>query len=251
VSISLPSLRVDSQLEVIPKLTSRVRKAGLTIAAEAASQRLRGAIRKGITDEAMLAGVEAAWRAGFRSVKIYFMAGLPGETESDIDAIFDLCRRLSDTRKGVDGHRGAINAAVSWLVPRPHTPMQWEPMRDAEYFWSVRRRLQQLQRRSPVQFKFHRIERSILEGCIARGDRRLGPVIEAAWRRGARFDAWNEYFDYDTWQAAFDEVGVDPGFYAHRRRELSEPLGWDHIDSGRSREVLLAERDRMHQALAP
>ncbi|MHC4718514.1 MAG: TIGR03960 family B12-binding radical SAM protein [Planctomycetota bacterium] len=249
VSVSLPSLRVDSQLAVIPTLTSRVRKSGLTIAAEAGSERLRRAIRKRITDEKMLAGVRAAWEAGFRSVKLYFMAGFPGEGEEDVDAIYDLARRLSDSRKDVDGRRGAINAAVSWLVPRPHTPMQWEPMRDPEYFWSVRERLNALRRRSPVQFKFHYIERSILECVLARGDRRLADVIEAAWRAGARFDGWGEHFRFDLWTKAFADRGVDPGFYAHRVRDPSELLPWDHIGAHHSRETLLKERERMLDAL--
>ena len=245
VSISLPSLRVDSQLEIIPRLTSRVRKGGLTIAAEAGSERLRRAIRKDITDEAMLAGVTAAWEAGFRSVKIYFLAGLPGETDADVDAIADLCRRLSDTRRAVDGHRGAINAAVSWLVPRPHTPMQWSAQAPAEYFWSVRRRLRDAARRSPVTFRFHRIERSRLEAAIARGDRTLAAAIEAAWRAGARFDGWDEHFEWGKWQAAFDAAGVDPAFHASRERPADERLPWDHIDSGRPRALLLTERDKM------
>ena len=249
ISLSLPSLRVDSQLALIPKLTSRVRKSGLTIAAEAGSERMRLAIGKRITDEKMLAGVRAAWEAGLRSVKLYFMAGFPGETEDDIDAIYRLALRLSDSRKDVDGRRGAINAAVSWLVPRPHTPMQWEPMRDAEYFWSVRDRLSGMRRRSPVQFKFHFIERSILEGVISRGDRRLAEVIEAAWRAGARFDAWNEHFKLDIWAKAFADCGVDPAFYAHRQRDPSELLPWDHIGAHHSRETLLKERERMLDAL--
>ncbi len=249
VSISLPSLRVGSQLRLIPALTSQVRKAGLTIAAEAGSERLRRAIRKDIRDEEMLEGVRAAWSAGFRSVKLYFMAGLPGETESDIDAIFELCRRLSETRRDLGGGPGAIRAAVAWFVPRPHTPMQWEPMRQADYFWSVRRRLQTLRRRSAVQFKFHRIERSILEGIIARGDRRLAEAIETAWRLGARFDAWDEHFDYHKWLAAFEATGIDPAFYVHRQRSTEELLPWGHIDSGRPRQALLAERERMLEAL--
>ena len=128
VSISLPSLRVDSQLRELPKLTSQVRKGGLTIAAEAGSERLRRAIRKNITEENMLQGVRAAYEAGWRSVKVYFMAGLPGEGEADIEAIFELCRRLSFVRKEVDNQRGSIAASVSWAVPKPHTPMQWSPI---------------------------------------------------------------------------------------------------------------------------
>lgn len=247
ISISLPSLRVDGQLAAIPKLTGRVRKSGLTIAAEAGATRLRRAIRKDISDESMLDGVRAAWRAGWRSVKVYFMAGLPGEADADVDAIFDLCSRLSQARKEVDGRRGAINASVSWLVPRPHTPMQWSAMREAEYFWSVRRRLKELARRSAVQFKLHRIERSIVEAVIARGDRRVGAAVEAAWRLGARFDAWNEHFDCDKWAAALEQTGIDPAFYAHRERLPEELLPWDHIDSGPSRQMLQDERERMLQ----
>ena len=249
ISLSLPSLRVDSQLAVIPKLTSQVRKSGLTIAAEAGSQRLRHAIRKNITDESMLAGVTAAWKAGWRSVKVYFLAGLPGETAEDIDAVFDLCLRLSQTRKAIDGQSGAINAAISWLVPRPHTPMQWSAQANAEYFWSVRRRLRSLARRSAVQFRFHRIERSILEATLARGDRRAADAIEAAWKAGARFDGWDEHFDWAKWAAAFEAAGIDPAFHASRQRPPTELLPWDHIDSGRSRQTLLTERDKMLEAI--
>jgi len=249
VSVSLPSLRVDSQLAVIPRLTSQVRKSGLTIAAEAGSERLRRAIGKDISDAAMVAGVTAAWRAGWRSVKVYFMAGLPGETDDDVDAVFGLCRRLSETRRGVDGRPGAIHAAVSWLVPRPHTPMQWEAQRDAAYFWSVRRRLKGLARGSAVQFRFHRIERSCLEAVIARGDRRVAGAIEAAWRAGAGFDGWDEHFDYDRWLAAFDAAGVDPAFYAARDRPADEPLPWDHVQGHHGKARLLAERRRMRDAL--
>jgi len=245
VSISLPSLRVSSQLRQLPKLTSTVRKGGLTIAAEAGSVRLRTAIRKNISDEDMIAGVRAAYEAGWRRVKVYFMAGLPGETDADVDAIFDLCKRLSDARKQVDGHPGAIGASVSWFVPKPHTPMQWCGMRQAEYFFAVRRRLRELSRRSPVSFRFHRIERSILEAVLCRGDRRVGAVIEAAWRNGARLDAWDEHFDYSLWLRAFEQTGIDPDFYAHREIPTSERLPWSHIVCPRTEGFLLAERDRM------
>ncbi|HDZ20852.1 hypothetical protein LCGC14_0125150 [marine sediment metagenome] len=248
VSISLPSLRVDSQLQQLPKLTSTVRKGGLTIAAEAGSERLRRAIGKGITEADMLAGVRAAYEAGWRRVKVYFMAGLPGETDEDIEAIFDLCLRLSDTRRDVDGQRGAISASVSWFVPKPHTPMQWSPMRDADYFWSVRTRLRDRARRSPVQFKFHRIEQSLLEATLCRGDRRMGDVIEAAWRNGARLDGWTEHFNNDAWMTAFAQADLDPADY---RREISTnaPTPWSHIHCPRRCDFLLAEYERMQQAL--
>jgi len=249
VSISLPSLRVDSQLRQLPKLTSTVRKAGLTIAAEAGSERLRLALRKRITEADMLAGVRAAYEAGWRRVKVYFMAGLPGETAADIDAIHDLCLRLGRTRKDVDGHLGAISASVSWFVPKPHTPMQWCPMRDAEYFFSVRNRLRDLSRRSQVTFRFHRIERSALEGVIARGDRSVGAVIEAAWRAGARMDSWDDHFTYDTWQTAFEATGLDPAMIAQRPLDLDAPLPWSHIRCRLSPDHLRAQYAKMVDAL--
>ncbi|MBN1943298.1 MAG: TIGR03960 family B12-binding radical SAM protein [Phycisphaerae bacterium] len=229
VSISLPSLRADAQLRLLPKLTGAVRPTGLTLAAEAGSQRLRDAIRKGITEADMLAGVQAAWRAGLRSVKVYFIAGLPGETPEDIDAIFDLCLRLSDTRRDVDGRRGAVTAAVSWFVPKPHTPMQWSAIRRAEYFWSVRERLRELSARSPITFKFHRIEQSLLEGLLSRGGREVGEVILTAWRNGARMDSWTEHWRWETWQSALAETGLDFDAVVHEELPLDAPLPWSHI----------------------
>jgi len=249
VSISLPSLRVDSQLRQLPKLVCSVRKGGLTIAAEAGSQRLRRAIRKRITAQDMLAGVRAAYEAGWRRVKVYFMAGLPGETERDVDAIFELCRKLSDTGREVISQPGSILAGVSWFVPKPHTPMQWSAMRDAEYFFAVRRRLRELSRRSPVNFKFHWIERSLLEGVLCRGDRRVGAAVEAAWRNGARMDAWNEHFDYARWQSAFEQTGIDPAFYARREIPTDELTPWSHIAAPRKTQDLRDEYRRMRDIL--
>jgi radical SAM family uncharacterized protein len=250
VSISLPSLRVDGQLTQLPRLTSEVRKGGLTIAAEAGSERLRRAIGKDITEADMLSGVQAAYAAGWRSVKVYFMAGLPGETDEDIAAIHELCLRLSGARKSVDNQRGAITASVSWAVPKPHTPMQWEPMRRAEYFLDVRRRLKEASRRSPITYRFHRVERSVLETVIARGDRRVGAAIEAAWLAGARMDAWDDHFDFARWQSAFERCGVPMDYYAHREIPVCELLPWAHIIDRRGCEFLLEQRRRMHEALA-
>jgi len=247
VSVSLPSLRVGSQLRHLPRLTSTVRKGGLTIAAEAGSARLRKALRKRISEEDMLVGVRSAYEAGWRRVKVYFMAGLPGEDQADIDAIHDLCRRLSETRKTVDGHPGAITASVSWFVPKPHTPMQWCPMRDAEYFFAVRRRLRELSRRSPVRFTFHRIERSGLEGLIARGDRRLGAVIEAAWNAGARMDSWDDHFNHDAWLAAFEAAGLNPAEITQRSLDTDRSLPWSHIRCRLSDDRLLAEYRKMQR----
>jgi radical SAM family uncharacterized protein len=250
ISVSLPSLRVDGHLADLPRLTHLVRRTGLTIAAEAGSERLRGAIGKNITQEDMIEAVKAGYAAGQSAVKVYFLAGLPGETTQDVDAIFDLCMRLSAARKDVDGHKGAINASVSWLVPKPHTPMQWAPMAGEDYFWSVRERLLEKARRSPVNFKFHFIERSILEGVICRGDRKVGRAIEAAWRKGCVYDAWTEHFDPQRWQEAMDETGVNPDDYAHRSYEPSEPLFWDHVRCYRDKDYLLGQYREMCRQIA-
>jgi len=251
VSISLPSLRVDSQLTVLPKLTSEVRKGGLTIAAEAGSERLRTAIRKGITEEDMIAGVRAAWEAGYRSVKVYFMAGLPGETLDDIDEIAHLCRRLSNTRRDFDGHPGAINASVSWLVPKPHTPMQWEGMRTSDYFFDVRSRLLDLTRRSTVNVKFHRIEQSLLEAFIARGGREVSEVIKIAWNLGARMDSWSESWNWELWTQAISEAGVDFDAVVHHDIPTGRPLPWSHIQPHLPglKNFLLKQRREMYDTL--
>ena len=249
VSISLPSLRVDSRLQHLPKLTSEVRKGGLTIAAEGGSERIRKAINKGITEADMVSGVRAAFAAGFKSVKVYFMAGFPGETDADIEDIFGLCRRLSDTRREVDGNRGAISASISWLVPKPHTPMQFCAMGRLERFFEIRNILRGMTRRSCVSFRFHRIERSILETVIVRGDSRVGRVIEQAWRNGARLDAWNEHWDWGKWQAAFEQTGVSPEDYAHKPLPLDARLPWSHIAGPKSHAYLRNQYEKMMAVL--
>jgi radical SAM superfamily enzyme YgiQ (UPF0313 family) len=177
------------------------------------------------------------------------MAGLPGERDADVEAIFELCGRLSETRRDVDGRRGAISASVSWFVPKPHTPMQWCAMRQADYFFAVRRRLIDLARRTAVQFRFHRIEQSILEAVIARGDRRVGEVILAAWRAGARLDAWGEHWDWDKWTAAFQQTGLDAALYAHRELPTAARLPWSHVACPRAGPFLLREHERMREVL--
>jgi radical SAM superfamily enzyme YgiQ (UPF0313 family) len=249
VSVSLPSLRVDKQLTVLPKLTAAVRKGGLTIAAEAGTERLRQAIRKRITEDDMLAGVKAAWESGYQTVKVYFMAGLPGETPHDIEQIHWLCRRLSNTRRDVDGHRGAITASVSWLVPKPHTPMQWEPMQRAEYFWQVRDTLIGMCQRTPVNVKFHRIEQSLLEALMCRGGREVGHAILRAWQLGARMDGWNETWNFELWQQAIAESGVDFDAIVHTPLNPGSPTPWGHIKCFRNEELLRDQRNKMYAEL--
>ncbi|MCE5185491.1 MAG: TIGR03960 family B12-binding radical SAM protein [Planctomycetaceae bacterium] len=234
VGLSVPSLKVQKQLALLPKMVTSVRKGGLTIAVEAASERLRQVINKPITDEDLKAAVLAAFEAGFLKVKLYFMVGFPGETEEDIIAIADLSQRLSGLRKDVDGKWAEINAAVSWLVPKPHTPFGGLGQRRRQYFEQARRLILDRKREKNmryVKFKFHEIERSILESAMGRGDRRLCDVIEGAWREGARFDLWNEGFDFGRWQRAFEQCGINLEEESARSFEPQERLPWAHLGS--------------------
>ncbi|MEP0843291.1 MAG: TIGR03960 family B12-binding radical SAM protein [Phycisphaerae bacterium] len=245
VNLSMPSLRVDKMLANIPWMANSVRKSGLTIAAEAARDDMRAAIRKKVTDGNLIDGVKQAYAAGWKTVKLYFMCGFPGEREEDITGIVELAREVSEAKRQVRGGPAAVNASVSWLVPKPHTPFQWAGQQTLEYFEHARRLLARAAgaKRSAVVIKTHSPTRSILEGVFARGDRRLAPAIEAAYRMGARMDGWDEAFDYSIWQRAFEQTGIDPAFYAHRERSYGEILPWDHIGSGPARSYLEHQYD--------
>lgn len=242
VNLSFPSLRIDKMLQHIPQMASSVRKGGITIAVEAARDKLRKAIRKKVTDGALMEGVRAVYDAGWKRVKLYFMAGFPGECEDDIDGIWDLSVEVGDKRRELGRPPARVTASVGWLVPKPFTPFQWAAQPRKEYFEEVRRRLISLskgdartpdgprrKRRGNIRLQTPNIETSILEAVMARGDRRLGPVIYEAWKRGARLDGWSELFNHRAWLEAFSAAGVDPDWYAHRERGFDEVLPWDHI----------------------
>jgi radical SAM family uncharacterized protein len=246
VGLSLPSLRVDQQLHLLPVLVRSVRKSGLTIAVEAASEKLRQVINKPLKDEDLFAGVEAAYRAGWQKLKLYFMVGLPGESEEDIARIVRLSYDLAKLRKKVGGKTGQINVAVSWLVPKPHTPFGWLGQRPRQYFERAKRLILDEKRRLRakfLQFKFHNIARSVLESAMARGDRRLGDVIETAWRSGAKFDLWDECFDYELWEKAFEKFGMDIDAAAQRQFDRDEILPWQHL-GGPAKKYLLGHLDK-------
>jgi len=232
VGLSLPSLRVDKQLKMLPKLLTSVRKGGLTIAVEAASEKLRQIINKPLKDEDLFAATEAAYRSGWQRLKLYFMVGLPGETEEDVRRIVELSLQLAKLRKKVDGKTGQINAAVSWFVPKSHTPFGLLGQKPKSYFEQAKGII--LEKKSKLrakflQFKFHHINRSILESAIGRGDRRLCDVIEEAWRAGAKFDLWDECFDYELWHKAFEKFGIDVEAAAQKRFNADETLPWEHL----------------------
>ncbi len=250
VGLSIPSLRVDQQLKIVPKLFTSVRKSGLTIAVEAASERLRQIISKPLKDSDLCAAVEEAYRAGWQKLKLYFMVGLPGETLDDVKAIVELSYRLARLRKEVDGKTGNINIAVSWFVPKPHTPLGWLPQRPRDYFEQARRLILDEKNRLRarfLRFKFHEVNQSILEAAMGRGDRRHADIIESAWRHGARFDLWSECFDDTLWREAFARSALDLDAEAQRRFAPDDVLPWEHL-GGPEKPYLLSHHDHAVQA---
>ena len=241
VGISLPSLRVDKQLKLLPELVKSVRKGGLTIAVEAASERLRSIINKPLKDEDLFAAAEAAYRAGWQKFKLYFMVGLPGETLDDVKRIVQLSSELAKLRKKMDGKTGQINIAISWFVPKPHTPFGFIGQKPRDYFEQAKQIIldqKQNLRAKFLHFKFHDINRSILESVIGRGDRCLSDVIEAAWRAGAKFDLWDECLNFEIWRQAFEKFGLDVDKLAQRQFAAEENLPWEHL-GGPEKDYLL------------
>lgn len=243
VSVSLPSLRVGSIDDDIMRRMAGIRRTGATLAPEAGSQRLRDVINKGVTEEGLMLHVRKLFEHGWQQVKLYFMLGLPTETYEDLDAIVDLCRKVRDAAgRGV--RRLQVTAAVSPFVPKPHTPFQWEAQISLE---EIRARVGYLRdafrREKGLKLRWHEPEMSFLEGIFSRGDRRLAPVVESAFRKGAIFSSWMEGFDLAPWLEVMNEHGLSPDEYTCAR-DIDAPLAWAHLDSGVSREFLLRERER-------
>ena len=240
-AVSLPSMRVGSLSPEMAEEVRRVRKTGFTLAPEAGSDRLRSVINKGITEEDLLENARAVYSAGWRLIKLYFMIGLPTETMEDVERIVEISREVKRQGKWA-GSGGDVNVSVSSFVPKPHTPFQWEPQISEEEIVEKQRYLRPALKKKKLIMKWQDASLSGLEGVFARGDRRLSRLLIEAHRLGCRFDGWWEHFDRSKWGEAFENTGIEPTFY-HRRRELDEPLPWDHIDCGVRREFLLAERE--------
>jgi len=239
VSIALPSLRVDKQLSIIPSEMSKVRKSPLTIALEAGSERLRKLIHKNIDLDNLKPAVIQAYKHGWRAVKLYFIAGLPGETDDDLRDLVELAHTISEWRKDVSGRAAQVNASVSFLVPKSQTPLQWIGQKPIEYFkHAVEFMRQQARPYRNVRLTFHDYNRSRLEAVFARGNRKLSNAIFDAWKNGSRFDSWAETFHFQRWDDAFKSTGIDPDFYANRNFGPDEILPWDHIGIGVEKEVL-------------
>ena len=227
------------------------RKSGLTFAPEAGSQRLRDIINKNITEEDIFGAVEQAIQLGWEHIKLYFMAGLPGETYEDLAGIGEIARKIMDINYRIRGRKGGrfrVTVSVSNFVPKAHTPFQWAAQDTDEMFIDKHDFLSGKLRIKGVTFNYHETGTSNLEAVLARGDRRVGQVLEAAHRLGCRFDSWSDKFRPDLWEKAFSETGIDPGFYSHRERSYDEILPWDVVDPLITREYLIRENEKAKRA---
>lgn len=251
VSLSLPSLRIDSFSEELMQKVSSVRTGGLTFAPEAGTQRLRDVINKNVTEEDLMHAVNIAFRGGKSNVKLYFMNGLPTETLEDIEGIADLAKKVvsayfrlpkEERPRGV-----SVTVSVSCFVPKPFTPFQWEKQDSFETLIEKQQHLKSCITDRKISYKYHEAKVSRIEAVLARGDRRLAPAIAKMVEKGAMLDAWDEYFDYDKWIECFAEAGVDPDFYTTRGFALDEVLPWDIIDCGVTKQFLLRERAKAYE----
>ena len=241
VGLSLPSLKVDKQLELVPKMSASVRKGGLTIAVEAASEKLRRVINKNISNDNLFKALDQAYQNGFQRVKIYFMVGFPGETEDDIRQIADLANDIAQRRRRFVKGPAEVNAAVSWLIPKPHTPFGWLGQKSIEYFENAKKiildRKYELNARS-VRFKFHDTAGSIIEAAMARGDRRMCKPLLEVYKAGARFDLWKENFNNRLWHETFSKSKLDLNKLAQKEFNTTDILPWQHL-GGPDKDYLL------------
>lgn len=246
VNLSLPSLRADNFSMALMQRLAKGRKTGLTFAPEAGTQRLRDVINKNVTLEALLNSCHTAFAGGYNAVKLYFMLGLPTETDEDVLGIADVAARVMHAwrESAPNKQRGVrITVSTSYFVPKPHTAFQWEPQITREEYERRVQLLRENMTTKTVTYNWHDGQTSFIEAVLARGDRRLGNVLETVWRKGGHLDAWEEYFSLERWQEAFAECGVDPAFYAYRRREKDEIMPWNMISSGVTREYLWREHE--------
>ena len=252
VSLSLPSLRADNFSMGLMQRLQHVRKSGLTFAPEAGTQRLRDAINKNVTEADLMNSCRTAFLGGWNTVKLYFMLGLPTETDEDVLGIADLAKKVLQLWRETapDKRRGCrITVSTACFVPKPHTAFQWEGQVTREEYLRRVKLLRDNMREKSIVYHWHDPDTSFLEAVFARGDRRLADVIETAWREGAKFDSWSEYFDLERWLRAFASRGLDPAFYANRVRSREEVLPWSRISTGVTPAFLWRERERAYEAV--
>jgi len=251
ISLALPSLRADNFSMDIMQRIQKVRRSGLTFAPEAGSQRLRDAINKNVCEADLLESCRVAFAGGWNGVKLYFMLGLPTETDEDIVAIAELATKVLHCWKqhASNKSRGVrITVSTSCFVPKPHTPFQWEAQVSMEEYKRRVRLLRETMTAKAITYNWHDPETSYLEAALSRGDRRVGNAIEAAWRSGAKMDSWSEFFSFERWMQAFESCGLDPAFYATRERTQDEVLPWSRVDMGVRADFLWQEREKSRAA---
>lgn len=241
VAISVPSLRINEQLQSISELVNTDRHSGLTLAPEVALDDMREQIGKRIKNEVLFDGCRNAFQQGFNRVKLYFMCGLPGERAADLDGMIDMAETISRIGKEVTGRFVTVVVNVSNFIPKPHTPFQWNGMQTRDYFRQAHRYLRDRRRLRCVEVKCHDVEGSLLEGVLSRGDRRVGEAIELAWRRGARFDSWSDRQQPHLWWQALEETGIDVPAVLHQPYPVNASLPWDRITIRQGRDYLLSE----------
>ncbi len=253
INLSLPSLRVDNFSESLLEKIKKVRKSGLTFAAEGGTQRLRDVINKNVSEEEIMNTCRIAFAGGYSAVKLYFMMGLPTETDDDIRGIADLAQRIVDLFYSIEnrpkGKGVQVSISVATFVPKPFTPFQFEPQDTREMIEYKQKLLMDSVKTKKIKVSYHDPDVSMLEVILAKGDRRLCKAVYAAWKKGCKFDSWDEHFKFDKWMEAFEECGIDPAFYANRRFEYDEILPWDHLDYYVSKEFFIRENKTAHKAI--
>lgn len=251
INLSLPSLRVDNFSDELVDKLNKVRKSGLTFAPEAGTQRLRDVINKNVTQEEVINTCTKAFDNGWTTVKLYFMMGLPTETMEDIEGIanlgMDVLHAFYNNPNRQKGTGLQVNISCSSFIPKPFTPFQWEPEDTMESLKAKQKHLLESIPSKKIKVSYHETPTSLLEGVLARGDRRLSAVLYSAYKKGCKFDSWDEHFKFDAWMDAFEENNLDPYFYTQRRRDFSEVLPWDHLDYGISRKFLERENIKAHE----
>ena len=251
VSISLPSLRVDGFSDELMSKLKTVRRSGLTFAPEAGTQRLRNVINKNVTEEELMKTCSTAFSGGWTTVKLYFMIGLPTETLDDVAGIAQLGQKVVNAYYAnpnkPKGKAVKVTVSASSFVPKPFTPFQWEPQDTIETLHQKQKHLRDSITSKKINCNWHDADTSFLEGVFARGDRKLCKVLELAQKRGCHFDGWGDFFHLDTWMEIFEECGIDPAFYANRRRSFDEVLPWDHIDYGIKKEFFINECKKAYE----
>lgn len=244
VSVSLPSLRLDSFDVKLAEEVQKVRKSGLTFAPEAGTQRLRDVINKGVTEKNLLDAAEAAFKSGWSSIKLYFMIGLPTECQEDLDGIVDLAKKVVNLGTQLGRRNVKVTVSTSSFVPKSHTPFQWEPQEGIHSLEEKQKYLREKLRDRRIKYNYHDVQTSFLEAVFAKGDRRLADVLEWAFRAGCQFDGWSDQFKPDVWLEGFKKLGIDPQFYANRTTDYDDVLPWDHLESGVSKYFLMEEHHR-------